>query len=195
MRNQKKTRRSLSRTAVQIIALSLFMAIWAGGAGVPARSCPAIEEMTSVTTVTAEAAVRQPGKSALRDAEEAATAVSYPGEAAFADAADPAGLNAEKKNADQSIPEKIKKRLPDINLPDIDLPDLDFSKIDAKKEKEKLREAVRKMDEIGISPDRLVQRAWKFLNRKDNREKIDEAVEDIRETVQDKTGKAAGQEK
>ena len=70
-----------------------------------------------------------------------------------------------------------------------------FSKIDAKKEKEKLREAVRKMDEIGISPDRLVQRAWKFLNRKDNREKIDEAVEDIRETVQDKTGKAAGQEK
>ena len=182
MRNQKKTRRNMAKTAGRIIALSLIMAIWTTGAGVAVRfrSCPAVEGRPVVTVVSAEAAVRSSWNAASADA---------------ADSAGPAEPKAEKKDADQGMPDKIKEKLPDIDLPDIHLPDLDFSKPDSKAEKEKLREAVRKMDEIGISPERLVQRAWKFLNRKDNREKIDEAVEDIRDRVQDKTEKAAGQEK
>ena len=182
MRNQKKTRRNMAKTAGRIMALSLIMAIWTAGAGVAVRfrSCPAVEGRPVVTVVSAEAAVRSSWNAASADA---------------ADSAGPAEPKAEKKDADKGMPDKIKEKLPDIDLPDIHLPDLDFSKPDSKTEKEKLREAVRKMDEIGISPERLVQRAWKFLNRKDNREKIDEAVEDIRDRVQDKTEKAAGQEK
>lgn len=177
MRDQKKAIRTLSKVAGQIAALSLIMAIFICGSGLSVLSSSADTGTSFVTVLSAEAAVRPTWK------------------AAFADAADSAEPKAEKKDADQGIPDKIKEKLPDIDLPDIHLPDLDFSKIDAKEEKEKLREAVRKMDEIGITPERLVQRAWNFLNRKDNKEKIDEAVEDIRETVQDKTGKAAGQEK
>ena len=180
MRNQKKTRRNMAKTAGRIIALSLIMAIWTDGSGLIVRSCPAAKARPVGTVVSAEAAVRPSLKAASADA---------------ADSAGPAGQKAEKKDADQGMPDKIKEKLPDIDLPDIHLPDLDFSKPDSKAEKEKLREAVRKMDEIGISPERLVQRAWKFLNRKDNTEKIDEAVEDIRDRVQDKTEKAAGQEK
>ncbi len=177
MRNQKKARCSLSKTAGRIIALTLIMAVWTGGTELTARSGRAVQGVAAVAAVSAEAAVRQAGKTA------------------FADAADSAGQNAEKKGAAKSIPDKIKEKLPDIDLPDLDLPDLHFSKFDAKTEKEKLSKAVRKMDEIGISPERLVQKAWDFLNRKDNREKIDKAVEDIREQVQDKTEKASGQEK
>ena len=182
MRNQKKARCSLSKAAGRIIALTLIMAVWTGGTELTARSGRAVQGVAAVTAVSAEAAVRQAGKTA------------------FADAADSAGQNAEKKEAAKSTPDKIKEKLPDIDLPGIDLPDLDlpdlhFSKLNPETEKEKLRKAVRKMDEIGISPERLVQKAWDFLNRKDNREKIDKAVEDIREQVQDKTEKASGQEK
>lgn len=172
MRKQKKARRSLPKSAGRIITLSLIMVILTEGAGLTAWSGQPVQGVNAVAAVSAEAAVRPSGK------------------AAFVDTADPAVLSAEKKDADQSILDKIKRKLPDI-----DLPDFDISKIDAKEEKEKLREAVREMDEIGISPERLVERAWKFLNRKDNREKIDEAVEGIRDRVQDRTEKAAGQEK
>ena len=198
MRNQKKARCSLSKTAGRIIALTLIMAVWTGGTELTARSGRAVQGVAAVTAVSAEAAVRQAGKTAFTDAAD--SSVRQAGKTAFADAADSAGQNAEKKEAGKSTPDKIKEKLPDIDLPGIDLPDLDlpdlhFSKLNPETEKEKLRKAVRKMDEIGISPERLVQKAWDFLNRKDNREKIDKAVEDIREQVQDKTEKASGQEK
>ena len=214
MRNQKKARCSLSKTAGRIIALTLIMAVWTGGTELTARSGRAVQGVAAVTAVSAEAAVRQAGKTAFTDAADSSvrqagktsfadaadSSVRQAGKTAFADAADLAGQNAEKKEAAKSIPDKIKEKLPDIDLPGIDLPDFDlpdlhFSKLNPETEKEKLRKAVRKMDEIGISPERLVQKAWDFLNRKDNREKIDKAVEDIREQVQDKTEKASGQEK
>ena len=198
MRNQKKARCSLSKAAGRIIALTLIMAVWTGGTELTAWSGQAVQGEAAVTAVSAEAAVRQAGKTAFADVAD--LSVRQAGKTAFADAADSAGQNAEKKEAAKSTPDKIKEKLPDIDLPGIDLPDLDlpdlhFSKLNPETEKEKLRKAVRKMDEIGISPERLVQKAWDFLNRKDNREKIDKAVEDIREQVQDKTEKASGQEK
>ena len=198
MRNQKKARCSLSKTAGRIIALTLIMVVWTGGTELTAWSGQAVQGEAAVTAVSAEAAVRQAGKTAFADAAD--SSVRQAGKTAFADAADSAGQNAEKKEAAKSTPDKIKEKLPDIDLPGIDLPDFDlpdlhFSKLNPETEKEKLRKAVRKMDEIGISPERLVQKAWDFLNRKDNREKIDKAVEDIREQVQDKTEKASGQEK
>ena len=198
MRNQKKARCSLSKAAGRIIALTLIMVVWTGGTELTAWSGQAVQGEAAVTAVSAEAAVRQAGKTAFTDAAD--SSVRQAGKTAFADAADLAGQNAEKKEAAKSTPDKIKEKLPDIDLPGIDLPDLDlpdlhFSKLNPETEKEKLRKAVRKMDEIGISPERLVQKAWDFLNRKDNREKIDKAVEDIREQVQDKTEKASGQEK
>ena len=198
MRNQKKARCSLSKAAGRIIALTLIMVVWTGGTELTAWSGQAVQGEAAVTAVSAEAAVRQAGKTAFTDAAD--SSVRQAGKTAFADAADSAGQNAEKKEAAKSTPDKIKEKLPDIDLPGIDLPDLDlpdlhFSKLNPETEKEKLRKAVRKMDEIGISPERLVQKAWDFLNRKDNREKIDKAVEDIREQVQDKTEKASGQEK
>ena len=198
MRNQKKARCSLSKAAGRIIALTLIMVVWTGGTELTAWSGQAVQGEAAVTAVSAEAAVRQAGKTAFADVAD--LSVRQAGKTAFADAADSAGQNAEKKEAGKSTPDKIKEKLPDIDLPGIDLPDLDlpdlhFSKLNPETEKEKLRKAVRKMDEIGISPERLVQKAWDFLNRKDNREKIDKAVEDIREQVQDKTEKASGQEK
>ena len=82
----------------------------------------------------------------------------------------------ERASADRTIWDKIKEKLPKI----------DFSEFDQDTEKEKLREAIKKMDELGISPEKLVDRAWSFLNRKENKEKIDHAMDELR----DKTGKA-----
>ncbi len=84
----------------------------------------------------------------------------------------------ESKEADGGILDRIREKLPDI----------EFAEFDADAEKEKLREAIRTMDELGVSPEMLVKNAWEFLNRKENKEKIDQAVEDIRDTVEDVTG-------
>jgi hypothetical protein len=139
----------------------------------PAAS--AVQALAAVPAVSTEAAVRRNGR------------------ASFADKADPVLQKTEKKAASgKSIWDKIKEKLPDIDLPDIKLPEISFSEFDGKAEKEKLREAVREMDEIGISPEKLVQRAWKFLNRKDNQEKIKKTSEDVRDRVQnaaEETGK------
>lgn len=82
----------------------------------------------------------------------------------------------EHKAANRSVWDKIKEKLPKFDL----------SHFDKDTEKEKLREAIRKMDELGISPEKLVERIWNFVNRKENKEKIDHVVDEIR----DKTGKA-----
>lgn len=68
------------------------------------------------------------------------------------------------------------------------LPEIDFAEFDADAEKEKLREAVRTMDELGISPEMLVRNAWDFLSRKENRKKIDQAVDNLRDKVEEVTG-------
>lgn len=185
--------RSVGKFARRSIVFSLIMTIFLTGTGLTdltgmtgmtgmtGPSCsngpaaPAVQALAAVPAISAEAAVRRNGR------------------ASFADKADPVLQKAEKKAASgKSIWDKIKEKLPDIDLPDIKLPEINFSEFDGKAEKEKLREAVREMDEIGISPEKLVQRAWKFLNRKDNQEKIKKTSEDVRDRVQnaaEETGK------
>lgn len=116
-------------------------------------------------------------------------AAGQPVQAAFVEKGSAAGMEPEKAASGGGAWEKILDKLPDIDLPEIDLPDIklpevDFSKIDREAEKEKLRKAVRTMDELGISPEKIAQRAWEFLSRKENQEKIDEAAREIGEKVQ-----------
>ena len=63
-------------------------------------------------------------------------------------------------------PEYAAPRLPDIHLPEIPenikIPDIH---IEPEAEKEKLREALKTMDELGISPEKLLQRFRDFVGR------------------------------
>ena len=158
--------RSVRKIMRLIIAFSLIVTIFLTGAGMTGQtgpSCPngpadpAEQGIRAVYAVSAEAAVRHAEK------------------AAFADEEEPVWRKAEKKtSSDKSIWDKLKEKLPDIDMPDIDmpdihLPDVDFFDFDEKTEKEKFREAIRKMDEMGISPEKLVERAWKLLEREGKR--------------------------
>ena len=163
MRNQKKTRRGLSVLISRIITFTMVLAIGSAAASPARPGDPTVELIPAVRAVRAEAAVRQSVQSIQS------------GEAALADKEYPALMKAEKTAADDSIWDKLRERLPEI----------DFSKIDTEAEKEKLREAVRTMDELGISPEKLAHRAWEFLTRKENKEKIEQAAKEIRDKVQD----------
>lgn len=91
--------------------------------------------------------------------------------------------------------------LPDIQLPDVDLPDiklpelklhdwklpeLGFSDMDPEVEKERLREAFRLMDGMGISPEELMRKAWDYISG-------DEKSEDIQKRINEAAEKAADQ--
>lgn len=54
---------------------------------------------------------------------------------------------------------------------------------DADKERKNLAEAISKLDELGISPEKVVDRFWDFVSRKENREKIGKAAEDLKENA------------
>ncbi len=122
--------------------------------------------------VTAEPAAVRTEAAAVRAEAEA-------GQVRPAPADEPAGDSSKGRTVDgRGIWEKIREKLPEI----------DFAEFDADAEKEKLREAVRTMDELGISPEMLVRNAWDFLSRKENRKKIDQAVDDLRDKVEEVTG-------
>ena len=122
--------------------------------------------------VTAEPAAVRTEAAAVRAEAEA-------GQVRPAPADEPAGDSSKGRTVDgRGIWEKIREKLPEIDL----------AEFDADAEKEKLREAVRTMDELGISPEMLVRNAWDFLSRKENRKKIDQAVDDLRDKVEEVTG-------
>jgi hypothetical protein len=68
------------------------------------------------------------------------------------------------------------------------LPKPDLSGIDWNAEKEKLREAVRTMDELGLSPEKIVRHIGIFFDGKDNKEQIDGCFKAIRRKVQEFSG-------
>ena len=72
------------------------------------------------------------------------------------------------------------------------LPKPDLSGIDWNAEKEKLREAVRTMDELGLSPEKIVRHIGIFFDGKDNKEQIDGFFKGIRRKVQEFIGKKSG---
>lgn len=136
------------------------------------------EVRTDVCAVRTENSVRKES-SADRTESAAVHTGAAAGQVLSASAEDPAGDSSKSRAADgRGIWEIIKERLPEI----------DFAEFDAAAEKEKLREAVRTMDELGISPEMLVRNAWDFLSRKENRKKIDQAVDDLRDKVEEVTG-------
>lgn len=82
-------------------------------------------------------------------------------------------------------------KLPDIKLPELKLhdwklPELDFSDMDPEVEKERLREAFRLMDGMGISPEELMRKAWDYISG-------DEKSEDIQKRINEAAEKAADQ--
>ena len=116
---------------------------------------------------------------AVRTEAAAVRAEAEAGQVRPAPADEPAGDSSKGRTVDgRGIWEKIREKLPEIDL----------AEFDADTEKEKLREAVRTMDELGISPEMLVRNAWDFLSRKENRKKIDQAVDDLRDKVEEVTG-------
>ena len=121
-----------------------------------------------------------PAEAAAVPAEPAAVRTeAAAGQVRPAPADEPAGDSSKGRTVDgRGIWEKIREKLPEIDL----------AEFDADAEKEKLREAVRTMDELGISPEMLVRNAWDFLSRKENRKKIDQAVDDLRDKVEEVTG-------
>ena len=122
--------------------------------------------------VTAEPAAVRTEAAAVRAEAEAGQVRPVPAD-------EPAGDSSKGRTVDgRGIWEKIREKLPEIDL----------AEFDADAEKEKLREAVRTMDELGISPEMLVRNAWDFLSRKENRKKIDQAVDDLRDKVEEVTG-------
>ena len=110
---------------------------------------------------------------------EAFYAVSEPGNAAAAYAAD--GRDAGAGPASFSFPK--------ISLPHIELPEIDFSKISKETEKERLREALESMDDLGISPKKLVRRVWNVITPKENGEKAGRMIEKARRMIE-KAGNA-----
>ena len=75
-------------------------------------------------------------------------------------------------------PEYAAPRLPDIRLPkipeNIKIPDIH---IEPEAEKEKLREALKTMDELGISPEKLLQRFRDFVGRNRKRGETKDTAE------------------
>lgn len=81
--------------------------------------------------------------------------------------------------------------LPKIRLPHVELPEMDLSGFNGGSEKEKLREALKTMDDLGISPAKLVRRAWEFLSRKETKEKLEKAAKKFSTDGKNPIGKAA----
>lgn len=52
-------------------------------------------------------------------------------------------------------------------------------------EKEKLREAVKTLDEMGLAPDKLAKRAWDFISSKELADKLSQ----IRDSLREKAGR------
>ena len=65
-------------------------------------------------------------------------------------------------------------------------------RFDADTEKKKLAEAISKLDELGFSPEKMAERLWIIISRKENREKIGKAAEDLKENTGKLIEKASG---
>ena len=63
---------------------------------------------------------------------------------------------------------------------------------DVDAEKKKLAEAISKLDELGFSPEKMAERLWDIISRRENREKIGKAAEDLKENTGKLIEKASG---
>lgn len=56
-------------------------------------------------------------------------------------------------------------------------------RFNAANEKKRLAEAISKLDELGFSPEKLLDHFWDFISRKENREKMGKAAENLKENA------------
>ena len=77
---------------------------------------------------------------------------------------------------------------PKIELPETGFPKPDLSAFDGEAEKKKLREAVELLDKMGLTPEKLLERAWDAIRRPENKKKVGEAVEDLQERAEQLLG-------
>jgi len=76
--------------------------------------------------------------------------------------------------------------LPKPKLPKLNIPDLpsDFH-IDKATEKKRLAEAIRQLDEYGLSPEKLVEHFWDYISRRENRDRIGEKAGELKKKAED----------
>ena len=174
----KKKRRMIKRKTVHRISAALLCILIIAGLTSPeVTASPAFRTVLRAEAAVVQSAPAIPASRAAGRTEAAVmSAVMRNPSAESSLVLSESEQMIERASADRTIWDKIKEKLPKI----------DFSEFDQDTEKEKLREAIKKMDELGISPEKLADRAWSFLNRKENKEKIDHAMDELR----DKTGKA-----
>ena len=101
---------------------------------------------------------------------------------------DPVSLSGASKGASKESGEKKQKSK--FQLPQF-ISDNDFH-FDPANEKKELGKAISKLDELGISPEKLVVRFWDFITHKENLEKIGKTAHDLKENAGELIEQATG---
>ena len=106
---------------------------------------------------------------------------------------DPGAEDTSPKTSPKTSKKTSKKTSQKTTGKEIDLPQFikDYH-FDADTEKKRLAEAISKLDELGFSPEKLAQRFWSIISRKENREKIGKAAEELKENTGKLIEKASG---
>ena len=102
---------------------------------------------------------------------------------------DPVSLSGASKGASKESGEKKQKSK--FQLPQF-ISDNDFH-FDPANEKKELGKAISKLDELGISPEKLVGRFWDFITHKENLEKIGKTAHDLKENAGELIEQATGE--
>jgi hypothetical protein len=101
---------------------------------------------------------------------------------------DSVSLSGASKGASKESGEKKQKSK--FQLPQF-ISDNDFH-FDPANEKKELGKAISKLDELGISPEKLVVRFWDFITHKENLEKIGKTAHDLKENAGELIEQATG---
>ena len=101
---------------------------------------------------------------------------------------DSVSLSGASKGASKESGEKKQKSK--FQLPQF-ISDTDFH-FDPANEKKELGKAISKLDELGISPEKLVVRFWDFITHKENLEKIGKTAHDLKENAGELIEQATG---
>ena len=101
---------------------------------------------------------------------------------------DSVSLSGASKGASKESGEKKQKSK--FQLPQF-ISDNDFH-FDPANEKKELGKAISKLDELGISPEKLVVRFWNFITHKENLEKIGKTAHDLKENAGELIEQATG---
>ncbi len=105
---------------------------------------------------------------------------------------DPVSLSGASKGASKEAAKESgeKKQKSKFQLPQF-ISDNDFH-FDPANEKKELGKAISKLDELGISPEKLVVRFWDFITHKENLEKIGRTAHDLKENAGELIEQATG---